>query len=54
MAVQGPALRTQSSELYHVGIRGQEPRLVFIHETGNGLLQQKKQGWNLLHKPTLT
>ncbi len=24
-----------------------------IHETGNGLLQQKRQGWNLLHQPTL-
>ena len=29
MVVQGRALRAQSSKLYHVGIRGQEPRLVF-------------------------
>ena len=51
MVVHGRALRAESANLYHGGIRGQESYLGFpIHEAGSGMLQQEKQGSSLLRK----
>jgi hypothetical protein len=45
-------LRARSSKLYHVGIRGQEPRLVFLFmRLVAECCDRKKQGWSLLHTP---
>jgi hypothetical protein len=45
-------LRARSSKLYQVGIRGQEPRVVFPSmRLAAECCDRKKQGWSLLHKP---
>ena len=52
MVVQGQALHARSSKPYHVGILGQEPRLVFPSlRLVAECCDRKKQEWSLLHKP---